>query len=407
MPMLLGAKGKDILQWRASAELLAQVKSSLARQWDRTSSSDAEALLGDFIGSLEGELEYEAQFQRELAALNAAIDEAPSIEKLQPMLARYHDVISAHFRRRESVLAACSICNALHDRLVAKSVSLAAQRMLELGQGTPPLHALVVCGARARGERTLFSEDRYLLLHEEESSNAFLFSRQLSTILREVGLIKTEQLFWHGPLSQWHPLLNGEMPLTEAGERGKDLPEWEWRLEAMTDLLPVEGDQALAARVLDLAAKTVLEERNRGSFLQLARRVISMPLATGRFGRWRLQRDGEHRGEMDLEELGLSPLVMAVRILAVQMGTPAGGTVPRIQGLLERGELDVELSGRLLRAYQCLMQHKILSEIRNEAAGAFCTPDELDSAEEDRLRVSLEAILNLQKIAYQKMAGMG
>lgn len=413
MPMLLGAKGKDILKWRPSAELVASLKGSMAGKWGRSSASEAEGLLRRFIDALGDELGYENELLKEIAALDHEIDEAASPEHLQPLLSRYREVVSAHFRRRQSVLAVCSICNKLHDRMVRKALSLAQDRMLELGQGAPPIHALIVCGDRGRGEETLRSHNRYLLLHDEEGSRSFLFSRQLSGILREAGLLAGEELFWHGSLPLWRSLLTGRSsmegdethsPFTDGP---RQMPEWEWRLEAMSDLALVAGDPKPGSAALDAAARALLEERNRAAFMQLARRVITLPLALGRFGRWRLEREGEHRGEVNLEELAIRPLVMTIRVLAVQAGITSGGTVQRIESLLERGVLSVELSERLLKSYQCLMQLRILSEIRCEQSGAFCTVEDLDREEDERLRASLDTVLSLQKIAYQRIISMG
>ncbi|HJV64771.1 MAG TPA: putative nucleotidyltransferase substrate binding domain-containing protein [Geomonas sp.] len=414
MPMLLGSKGKDILQWRASAELVSALKGNFVRKWGHSSAREAESLLRQFIESLDHELEYEKDLQREISALEEGFEEVASAALVPPLLARQREVASAHFRRRQSVLALCGICSALHDRAVTRVVALAGERMQQLGQGEAPLHALIVCGDRGRGEQTLQSANRYLLLHEEEKSRAIMFSRQLSTALKETGLLAADHLFWHGTLSSWRALLAGQAVRDEDGGASspflnapRQIPEREWRLEAMTDLQQVAGDAGLGSAALDSAARAVLEERNRSHFLQLARRVITLPLALGRFGRWRLAKDGEHRGELDLQELGIDPLVMTLRVLAVAGEITAAGTVGRIQALLEKGFLTVELSERLLKAYQCLMQARILSEIRSELPGAWVNTEELELEQDERLRTSIDTVLNLQKIAYQRMVGMG
>lgn len=423
MPMFLGAKGKDILQWRATNELVETFSDGLNRKWGRSSDRDAESFLGKVIEALDEELKYEAQLMSEISALDEGIDDAASTEELTPLLARYREVVTAHFNRRNSVLALCSICNRLHDRILSKAISFAKERMLQLGQGNAPVHAVVVSGDRGRGEQTLFGENRYFLLHEEESTR-FLFSRQVVTALKEAGLLADDRMFWHGSLPEWRALLDESFSLSRSGERGsavaplppfapplhhgpKDVPEWEWRLEAMTDICFIQGYAPLASEALAICSRAIQEERNRGPFQQLARRIIALPLAISRFGKWRVERDGEHRGELNLEELALGPLLMTVRVLAVQASLQPGGTLQRIEGLLERGALDVDLSERLLKAYQCLMQLKIQSEIRSEEGGAFCSFDDLDEIQEARFKNAVEAVLTLQKIAYQKMVGMG
>ena len=424
MPMLLGTKGDDILQWRASAELVARLEAGLSRKWGRSSAREAESFLCGVIASLKDELCYESQLDQETASLDRLIAAARSAIDLQPLQARYREVVSAHFRRRNSVLALCGACNHLHDTMLARAAALAEERMLQLGQGSAPIYALLVSGDRGRQEETLHSRNRYLLLHELDSPRFFLFSHQLSQALRDAGMLFGDEAIWHGSLTEWRALLGGGTPhREEAGlaslltpltpfaapprQDTPSMPEWKWRLEAMADLCFITGYEPLGADALSAAAGAIREQRNRDPFFQLARRVINLPLALGHFGRWRLQRDGEYRGELNLEELALAPLVMAVRVLAVHAGVQEGGTVRRIRELLNKGALDVELSERLLKAFQCFMQLRIESEIRSERSGAFANPEDFSQELDARVRRSLDAVLNLQKIAYQRIVGQG
>ncbi|MBU5636171.1 nucleotidyltransferase [Geomonas sp. Red69] len=419
MPMLLGTKGDDILKWRASTELVQSLKKRLEGKWGSSSSREAEAFLGTLIDTFKEELAYEGQLDEELAALNLAIAEAPVPAALVPLQARYRELVSAHFRRRNSPLALCGACNALHDMVLQRTAQLAEERMRDLGQGTAPVYALLVSGDRGRGEQTLYGRNRYLLLHQLDSQRFYLFGRQLTQALHEAGLLAEGETPWHGSLSEWRSLLkNGDrgqppppelepvLPFAAAQKQtAQPLPEWRWRLESMADLCHVAGFEPLAEQAMSAAAAALREQRGRDPFFQLARRVINLPLALGHFGRWRLERGGEHQGEIDIETLGLSPLVQLVRILALQAEVHEGGTLERVRQLLYRGALDVELAERLLKALQCLMQLRIEGEIRSEGATAFANPEEFSTALDERLRAALEAVLSLQKIAYQRLVG--
>jgi CBS domain-containing protein len=422
MPMLLGTKGKDILQWRASAELTAALKGSLARKWARCSAREAEGFLDQLIASLQEDISYEDLFQQQLDELDRAIDHATAPADLQQLQLDHRRVIGAHFQRRQSVLAVCDACNRLHDAILNKAVYLAQERMLQMGQGAAPPHALLVAGPRGRGEQTLGNLNRYLLLHDERSPHFFLFSHQLAGTLKEAGLLKSEQMFWHGSLKQWHAFMDEGFRHTEEQElalssllpfaapmqsAAQELPDLHWRLETMTDLSFLQGDPELAGKALKAAELTLQEEHWRAPFLQLARRVVGLPLAVGRFGRWRLQRNGAQRGRLNLDELALGPLVACVRVLAVHAGAHCGGTLDRMETLLTKGALDVELAERLLKAYQCFMQQKIQQEITSPESGPFCDPELFDESDEARFRNSLAAVLNLQKIGYQRMVVQG
>ncbi|GFO55149.1 hypothetical protein GMSM_21560 [Geomonas sp. Red276] len=414
MPLLLGTKGKDILEWRASNELIDGIRESLERRWGRSSTRKAEGVIREYLALLDGELAFEEEFARELAALNDAADDAPGSPELRALLRRHQELVSAYFRRRGSVLAMTGSCNRFHDRVLARATALARSRMASLGQGEPPTYALLVSGDRGRCEQTLVSDNRYLLLYQEDSPRALLFSRQLTEALKESGILTGDHLFWHGPLSRWRVIVEGsspsisddDFPRSPLVDAPHEFPEWEWRLEAICDLAFAGGDQKLAATALEAARAALLEERYRAAFMQLARRIITLPLALGRFGRWRLEKEGDHRGELDLQQLALSPLVMTVRVLAVQAGIAPGGTVERVQALLERGALSVDLSDRLLKAYQLLMQMKIQWEVTTGERGAYLNTEELGSEEDERLRGVLDTVLSLQKISYQRLVGM-
>src|SRR6185369_7482039 len=155
MPMLLGTKGKEILQWRSSAALAQALKAKLALKWEYSSAAQAHAFLEGFLAELQGELEYEEQLSAEIAELERILATATAPGELLLLKTRYLELISAHFSRRKSVLALCGLCGQLHDQLLGKALAFAAERMLQLGQGGPPPYALLVSGDRGRGEQTL------------------------------------------------------------------------------------------------------------------------------------------------------------------------------------------------------------------------------------------------------------
>ena len=348
--------------------------------------------------------------------------EAGSPGELLPLKARYLEVVAAHFRRRRSVLTLCGLCVELHDRLTAKALCFARERMLQLGLGSAPPHALLVCGDRGRREQTLRGENRYFLLHEEEAPRFLLFRRQVQASLQEVGLLSGDAGIWHGSLSEWRDFLDeafaqvevpppenflAALPPFAAAQKGEpqELPG-ELSPVALADLVFILGEQSLATEALSAAARTMQHERNRPPFLQLARRTVARPVALGRFGGWRLERSGEHKGELNLKEYALAPLVQALRVLALLAGDQVRGSGDRIHLLLEKGWLDAELAERLLKGYQCLMQLRILLEIRGEE-GSFCNPEEFSAETEARFRNSLEALQSLQKTGQQRLAAQG
>ena len=415
MPLLLGTKGNDVMQWSGSVELLTSIKKSLVAKLAGSSGREAASMLEKFAGSLQDELTQEAAWLGELADCRQALDAAPSLEQLPTLQERYRQLLADHFHRRGSVLAFCGAADDWHDRILAKAVSLA-----QSAAGDTSVHALLASGTRGRLEQTFRGENSYFLLHAAQGSPSLPFRAQLESLLLQAGLLQGRQTLWHGSLSEWQALLESISQPAEQREpptplpfeaplqsRSQQTPGQQWQLESMTDLSFLQGEAPLAQEALQLAEQAIQQQRWRDPFIQLSRRVLGLPLAIGHFGRWRLQRSGAHRGELDLEEFALGPLVACIRVLAVHAEIGASGTVARIQTLLAKGALDVELAERLLKAYQCFMQLKIRHEIDGKSRGAFCIPAQLGEAELARFKGAIQAVLSLQKIGYQRIVGQG
>jgi CBS domain-containing protein len=421
MPMLLGTKGNDILQWRAAADLVALLKGKLARSWEQGAPGEAESFLDQYIGALREEMGYETQLTSDIDALNAGIAEVHSLGKLLPLKTRYQEVVSAHFRRRRSVLALSELCCALHDRLLAKALALAEERMLRMGQGPAPPYALLVSGDRARGEQTLKGKNRYFLLHQDQTHSFLLLQHQVATALEEFGLPGGAPALWHGSLGKWRDFVGegaadeevtddpfpAPLPPFAAPPRvpAREDSGAEGHLETLAELSFAWGEAPLAEAALATAAGSLLKEVDRDPFLQSARQTMTLPLALGRFGRWRLERGSERRGELNLTQFALTPLVSALRVLALHAGIQAKGTVERIQRLREKGALEQDLAQSVLRAFQCFMQLRILIEMRGEEGDAFCRPEEFSAETEVRFRSALDAVASLQKVGNQRLLG--
>jgi len=376
--------------------------------------------LEQFIAALDQELLFDQRLEDERLALERDLGAAATSADLLLAAGRFRDAVSSHFKRRRSVLAICGLLNTLHDLMVSRTVELAQERLSASSRAGVPPCALLVAGDRGRGESTLYSRNRYYLVHDG-APRLNQFRDQLEGLFLELGMVDPERPLWFGSLREWQAQFDlapappttasqeeflAALPPFAAPPKGR-VPvraEREW-LIALADLSSLWGSEHLASQALEAAQTALLAERARDSFLQYARRGISQPLAVGRFGRWRLERSGERRALLDLKRYALDPALTALRILALSAGSTQTGSVARLSYLLERGILDVDLAGRLLNGYQCIMQLKVLLELRGARNGLFLNPEEFSEETEARFRAALEAVLGLQKLGYQYLIG--
>jgi signal-transduction protein with cAMP-binding, CBS, and nucleotidyltransferase domain len=126
-------------------------------------------------------------------------------------------------------------------------------------------------------------------------------------------------------------------------------------------------------------------------------------------GLW-TDRDGEHKGMFNLKLLGWAPLVMNVRILAVNMGTTVTNTLKRIALLQEDRRLSPANAAELQEAYHVLTRHRIFLQIRKlrgeSSESYYLDPETLSDEQEEELRLALVSIRDLQKVIRTNFSTM-
>jgi len=127
--------------------------------------------------------------------------------------------------------------------------------------------------------------------------------------------------------------------------------DWErniLNLIALMDTRFVCGDQELG-----LGFGKSVRSRVRGNsqaIQQMARVVSSMKLSKGFLRRFVTEAEGIHKGEFNLKLLAWMPLVMCIRLLAVDVGIEETATLQRIRQLGNDGHLTDKLASELTGA---------------------------------------------------------
>jgi len=129
-----------------------------------------------------------------------------------------------------------------------------------------------------------------------------------------------------------------------------------------------------------------------------------MKLALGFLKRLWTEGSGDHKGEFNLKLLAWAPLVMNVRILAINQGVPATSTLKRIELLEAERSFSRNTAAGLTDAYLALTRHRILLQIKVikgiQKDSYYLNPYELSSEERERVRNALIRIEELQKIIH-------
>jgi signal-transduction protein with cAMP-binding, CBS, and nucleotidyltransferase domain len=112
----------------------------------------------------------------------------------------------------------------------------------------------------------------------------------------------------------------------------------------------------------------------------------------------------------NIKLLGWAPLVMNIRILAVNSGLTVTNTLQRIAHLEQGKRLSAANSAELSEAYHILTRHRIHLQIRTlrgeQDNSYFLDPAALSADEQQELRQALASIKDLQHVIRTNFSTM-
>ena len=371
--------------------------------------SEAEILLAKIRQDIDAEsaalLAVESIFHAQLAKIAVSSDYL-ELGAIQTLLT---ELEIARFEAVPSVPALHYGCTHYRDLIAARTMALVEIEMVENGSGPAPLsYSLISMGSDGRMEQTLITDQDYLIVYgnggsEVEDAYFESFSSLLVERLAEVGFkkctggIMPSNPTWRGSVQQWNRRILAIVRY-EFDEYAKNMMD----LIVISDARYVAGDRGMAEALVELIRDF---ERNYFQVIWgMAKAATEMQVGLGWFGRLWTDRKGEYQGLFNVKLLGWAPLVMNVRILAVNSGVIETNTIRRINRLEEARSLSPESAEALREAYLLLTCHRILLQIRAlrglQDNSHYLDPKTLTVKEVEALRNALHRIEELQKIIH-------
>lgn len=373
------------------------------------------ALLADLGDGLARERGAIANLEKSRAAMLARLDASTSYAELGEIEHAMTALEIARFLGCWSVSGLHRGCTEFRDLLAARTLTLVESELAAQGRGEPPCpFALISMGSDGREEQTLVTDQDYLLVYADGGAEAAddyfrAFSELLVERLAEVGFAKcTGDIMpsnptWRGSRQQWKQRLMAIVRY-EYEEYAKNLMD----LIVLSDARYVAGDQGIAADLIEMIRD--FEQSYFQVIWGMARQATEMKVGVSRFGTLWTDRVGEFKGLLNLKLLGWAPLVMNVRILAVNSGIVATNTLKRIALLEADRRLSAGNAAELTYAYHVLTRHRILLQIRklrDETADSYhLDPKALNAEETEELRRALTGIKDLQQVIRTNFATM-
>lgn len=362
---------------------------------------------------------------REIAAAAARTERQEALaariaaERDYARLRQVHDELNVleleRFLKISSVPALHAACTTYRDQLVGHTLQLVEEELLAAGRGRPPApYALCSMGSDGREEQTLITDQDYLIVYADGGgveADAWFgdFSATLVERLAQIGFkkctgdIMPSNPTWRGSLTQWKRKLQAIVRY-EYTDYAKNLMD----LIVLSDARFVAGDRELAATLI--ATIRGLEQDYFQVLWGMAKAASEMKLALGFLKRLWTEGSGEHKGEFNLKLLAWAPLVMNVRILAINQGIPATNTVRRIELLEREGSFSAPFAQGLIDAYHVLTRHRILLQIKEikgiQNNSYYLNPYTLAADEREQIRQALLRIEDLQRTIHTNFSIM-
>ncbi|HEY6008357.1 MAG TPA: putative nucleotidyltransferase substrate binding domain-containing protein [Geobacteraceae bacterium] len=372
-------------------------------------------LLRALRATIDREIEWEERLEQRQEQLRRRVLESSDYEELKGIHDELNDLEMERFLKVQSVPALHGNCTEYRDLLAGRALDLVVQEMVGSGRGEPPLpYALVSMGSDGREEQTLITDQDYLVVYRDgggETADAWFkeFSELLVERLAAIGFkkctgdIMPSNPTWRGSLSQWSRRLLAIVRY-EFDDYAKNLMD----LIVLSDARYVAGDRPLAAELIDHIR--ALEHDYFQVLWGMAKAATEMKLAIGFLKRLWTEGSGEHKGEFNLKLLAWAPLVMNVRILAINQGIPATSTLQRIELLRKEGSFSAAMASGLSAAYHVLTRYRILLQVKVikgiQKDSHYLNPYELPTEERERLRQAILRIEELQKTIHTNFSIM-
>jgi len=309
-----------------------------------------------------------------ISLLTADAATAPDAAALHRINTRAVDAATDIFLCLHSAPMVQEVCTVVRDAIAERALELARRDCYFSGSSSGLSLALVAVGSDGRREQSLFTDQDYLFVLGSDSGNDSQSNEEIDryfgmlgsvfmTKLEEAGISRCSGGImpvnddWRGTQQQWRERLTTMLRFERS--------DWEKNilsLIALMDARFVRGDPELGHGFGGMVRSLV---RNTPDALRhMARVVGAMKLSKGFLNRFTVEAAGPHKGEFNLKTLAWMPLVMSVRLLAVDHGIEETSTLARLEHLRSAGHLTDRMAAELTEAYHLLTGQRIRRQLQ-------------------------------------------
>ena len=410
MDLMLSAKGSDVTAWRAVENFAAAYRLALLDRAASDHSGSCENVFSATCTELEKMLATHQEILKHLESLIEKAGTATPSTNLKELTATFYSDLYRHFDHFRSAPAFYQLSMAFLRQMSATIFSHTSDQLGLFARHIPEM-TLAAVGPAGSCEYSPLGPLQVLLIHGEVSSSQLqtinLFCHALHDGFEDAGLsvdpvVTPRNPLWRGTQAEWKQRCeDGVHPKADEGFTN---------LCRLVDLCPLSPDNGHAMELRDTCHATL--NGNRSALTNLRERMSSFSNGLGLMGGLKLERRGSVRGLFGLQDFGLRPFSAALSALVLVKNSRAVSNIERINDLLRRRELDVDLAERMLATWYSLHGLRLWREqslrIEGQSGGAsFLDPDEMTAEQRQELKKSLESVAIIQRNIDIIFSGMG
>ena len=335
------------------------------------------------------------------------LESQQTIEGLIPVSVKINRVVGLLLKEGARASNIAKIITELNDRLVRKVLEIAEKKF-----GPPPVaYCWVSFGSDGRKEQTFKTDQDNAIIYadpettvqEAEIRNYFTeFTGFVKDGLLRCGFPPCPADYmptnptWCQPLGAWKKYISDwiSMPTPDA------------LLNALTffDFRPLHGENALAE---DLRTYLIGALKDQKVFLgHLANMAIKNSPPIGFFKSFVVEKDGEHKNELNLKVKGVAPLVDIIRLFALERGIRETSTLERIAALRASHTIVQEYADEFEHAFEFIMLLRIHHQFSQLSVGGapdnFINPNKLSNLEKRSIKDAFHLITTVQDLIIER-----
>lgn len=288
----------------------------------------------------------------------------------------------------------------LNDQILIRLIGLL--RAEARYAGLTDRFAFVVMGSEGRGEQTLATDQDNAIIHADDLDADALqlleaFSIELIDSLIGLGVppcsggIMAKNAIWRRSESNWRKELDRWL-LTPT-------PDNVLQGSMFFDLRTLHGDasyeQRLKQHIYDRVAS------NPVFLTRMTQNMVNFKPPLGWFGKIKVEKDGEHKGQIDIKKAGIFAITEGIKALALEAAALGGSTHDRLEMLVARGTVKEEDAREIRAAFDSMVLTRLRGHVDAVRSGRkpsnHVSLDPLNRMEFAELRIALENVGKFQQ----------